>query len=287
MAKYLDDVGLELLWSKIKERDTTTLTAAQNDASSKYAVIGDVTTLQGYFTSGAAKKAIADGNGKNIASTYATIEALNNLSSTISPVTTELVTIKGWFDTSSGAAKKAIADENGNNIASTYVKKSQVGAKNGVASLDENGQVPSSQLPAYVDDVVEGYYYQSKFYKEAAHTTVITGEGGKVYLDLSTNKSYRWSGSAYAQIKGDLAIGETTGTAYDGAKGKANAQAIEGLQEDLQNLDAQGVKYSGQGVTANTVDGAITELSQKINEVSGEIPTIEAITTTEINNICV
>lgn len=74
------------------------------------------------------------------------------------------------------------------------------GAKNGVASLDADGRVPSSQLPSYVDDVIEGYYYNEKFYKEEAHTTEITGEGGKIYVDVSTNLSYRYSGSTYVQI---------------------------------------------------------------------------------------
>ena len=57
--------------------------------------------------------------------------------------------------------------------------------------LDENGRIPSTLLPGYVDDVIEGYYYSSKFYKESAHTTEITGESGKIYVDLSTNKTYR------------------------------------------------------------------------------------------------
>lgn len=90
------------------------------------------------------------------------------------------------------------------------------GAVNGLAELDANGKVPSSQLPSYVDDVIEGYYYNSKFYKEAAHTTQITGEGGKIYVDLSTEKTYRYSGSAYVQIKGDIVIGTTANTAADG-----------------------------------------------------------------------
>lgn len=51
-----------------------------------------------------------------------------------------------------------------------------------------------------MDDVIEGYYYNEKFYKEEAHTTEIAGEGGKIYVDVSTNLSYRYSGSTYVQI---------------------------------------------------------------------------------------
>lgn len=82
----------------------------------------------------------------------------------------------------------------------------------------ENGEIPSRYLPSYVDDVINGYYKTAdgKFYEEDTYTTEITPEGGKIYVDLSTDKTYRWSGSAYVQIKGDLVIGTTTGTAADG-----------------------------------------------------------------------
>ena len=63
-----------------------------------------------------------------------------------------------------------------------------------------NGKVPASELPSYVDDVIEGYYYNGAFYEDSAHTTPITGETGKIYVDLTTDESYRWSGSAYVLI---------------------------------------------------------------------------------------
>ena len=91
---------------------------------------------------------------------------------------------------------------------------------NGIASLDENGKVPSAQLPSYVDDVIEGYLSEGKFYKEGAHTTEITGESGKIYVDLTTSKTYRWSGTAYAVISETIALGETSSTAYRGDRGK-------------------------------------------------------------------
>lgn len=109
---------------------------------------------------------------------------------------------------------------------SGYIPTSQKGANNGVATLDAQGKVPSSQLPSYVDDVLEGYYYNGKFYREAAHTTEITAEAGKIYVDLSTEKTYRWGGSAYVVISETLALGETAGTAYEGSKGKALADTV-------------------------------------------------------------
>lgn len=76
------------------------------------------------------------------------------------------------------------------------------GVANGVASLDADGKVPSAQLPSYVDDVIEGYYDESSksFYSEANLTGKLTGEKSKIYLDLNTDNSYRYSGSAYVLI---------------------------------------------------------------------------------------
>lgn len=66
------------------------------------------------------------------------------------------------------------------------------------------GKVPESQLPSYVDDVIEGYYFENKFYEDAEHTIEITAEKGKIYVDLTADpsKCYRWSGSTYVQIGG-------------------------------------------------------------------------------------
>lgn len=79
------------------------------------------------------------------------------------------------------------------------------------ADLDTNGKVPSSQLPSYVDDVLE-YSAKSNFPS--------TGESGRIYVDTGTNLTYRWSGSAYVEISPSLALGETSSTAYRGDRGK-------------------------------------------------------------------
>lgn len=118
------------------------------------------------------------------------------------------------------------------------------GATNGLAELDSTGKVPSTQLPSYVDDVVEGYFYNSKFYKEAAHTTEITAESGKIYVNLAEgndqNKTYRWSGSAYVVISETLALGETSSTAYRGDRGKTaydHSQVTSGNPHNVSKSD--------------------------------------------------
>ena len=91
------------------------------------------------------------------------------------------------------------------------ISSSLKGIANGVAELDANGLVPTSQLPSYVDDVLE-YATKSVF--------PTTGESGKIYVDISTNLTYRWSGTAYVEISPSLALGETSSTAYRGDRGK-------------------------------------------------------------------
>ncbi|MDO4268694.1 MAG: hypothetical protein Q4C73_09475 [Eubacteriales bacterium] len=154
----------------------------------------------------------------------------------------------------------------------------QKGAANGVAELDAAGKVPAAQLPSYVDDVVEGYVADGKLYGEEAHATEITCESGKIYVDLATNKTYRWSGSALAEISASLALGETEATAYRGDRGKiayehsqaahapANAQAnvIEKIQvggQDVEiadktvNLDLSA--YQSEAITTEEIDAII------------------------------
>ena len=115
------------------------------------------------------------------------------------------------------------------------------GSANGLAELDANGKVPSSQLPSFVDDIIEGYLSGGKFYKESTHTTEITGETGKIYIDLATNKTYRWSGSAFVVVSETLALGETSSTAYRGDRGKT---AYDHSQSTHARTDATKVEKS-------------------------------------------
>lgn len=88
---------------------------------------------------------------------------------------------------------------------------------NGIATLDSNGLVPTSQLPSYVDDVLE-------FASLAAFPD--PGQTGKIYIALDTNKTYRWGGSVYVQI---------TSGAVDSVNG----------QTGIVSLDSEDVAESG------------------------------------------
>lgn len=122
------------------------------------------------------------------------------------------------------------------------------GKANGFASLDGNGLVPSSQLPSYVDDVIEVYatYNVSetgklsniKLYSDPDHANPITGESGKIYLNITQDEpsyQFRWSGTQFVDSNtSSLILGEVTGTAYDGGKGKALADWRKSLNDNLK-----------------------------------------------------
>lgn len=122
------------------------------------------------------------------------------------------------------------------------------GKANGFASLDGNGLVPSSQLPSYVDDVIEVYatYDVSetgklsniKLYSDPDHANPITGESGKIYLNITQDEpsyQFRWSGTQFVDSNtSSLILGEVTGTAYDGGKGKALADWRKSLSDNLK-----------------------------------------------------
>ena len=103
--------------------------------------------------------------------------------------------------------------------ATSRIASSEKGAANGVATLDATGKVPAVQLPSYVDDVLE-------FVNLASFPA--TGETGKIYVALDTNKTYRWSGSAYVYI---------TSGAVDSVAGKTGVVTLVKADVGLSNVD--------------------------------------------------
>ena len=124
------------------------------------------------------------------------------------------------------------------------------GTANGLAELDSNGKVPASQIPGAVDEIKEGYLHDGKFYADDLYTEEIPGEADKIYVDLATNKTYRWGGSVFVEISESLALGETSSTAYAGNKGKKNADDIATLTQQIAQIEEE---YSN--VTPTLVSG--------------------------------
>ncbi len=117
--------------------------------------------------------------------------------------------VKKWSELPyTGAEVTLDADAITDALGFTPVDAADVGVAEGVASLDAAGKVPEAQLPSYVDDVIEGYYdvTAGKMYKEEAKTTEITGEAGKIYVDIPTGKTYRWGGTQFVEISSGATI---------------------------------------------------------------------------------
>jgi hypothetical protein len=135
------------------------------------------------------------------------------------------------------ATTKAVVDG-----LATKLNTSLKGASNGLAELDSGGKVPTSQLPSYVDDVLE--------YANIGALPA-TGSAGIIYVTLDDNKIYRWSGTAYTVISDTLALGETSATAYRGDRGKIaydHSQIITGNPHGTTKADI------GLGNVDNTSD---------------------------------
>lgn len=104
------------------------------------------------------------------------------------------------------------------------IGSSLIGVANGIATLDASGKVPSTQLPSYVDDVIE-----------AANLAAlpVSGEAGKIYVALDTNKVYRWSGSAYVEISAapgstDAVVEGTANLYFTPARAQAAVTSVSG-----------------------------------------------------------
>ena len=124
------------------------------------------------------------------------------------------------------------------------------GKANGFASLDANGTVPANQLPSYVDDIIDVYatYDKSatgeltniKLYSDAAHRNAITGEAGKIYINITNGEppyQFRWTGTIFARADAQvLILGQITGTAFDGGRGKE-------LENQIASLKANGASH--------------------------------------------
>jgi hypothetical protein len=69
-----------------------------------------------------------------------------------------------------------------------------------------------AQLP-YADEtilqninslIVKGYFYQGNFYYDAAHTTLLGGMVGRIYIDAVSSKIYTYNGGGYETPNGSL-----------------------------------------------------------------------------------
>ena len=140
----------------------------------------------------------------------------------------------------------------------TPLDAAQKSAANGIAPLGSDSKVPAAYLPSYVDDVLE--------YANTAGFPAI-GETAKIYVALDTNKTYRWSGSAYVEIS---ASPGTTDSLTEGSTNlyftTARARAALSASGAVSYNSATGVisaeltsGYASKTVAVNTTLAADTE----------------------------
>lgn len=181
--------------------------------TSKQDVINDLTTIRSGAAAGATAYQKPLGGIPSTDMSSAVQTSLGKADTALQSYTETDPTVPSW----------AKADSKPTYTASEVgaIPTTDKGVATGVATLNSQGKIPSSQLPSYVDDIIEGYLYNNAFYEDSAHTRQITAESGKIYVDLVSNKTYRYSGTNYVEISASLALGETSSTAFAGDRGKA------------------------------------------------------------------
>lgn len=159
-------------------------------------------------------------------------------------------------------------------LAATKLNLIEKGQPNGVATLDSNGLVPSTQLPSYVDDVIE------------AGTKIdlpIVGEKGKIYIvvnDESSNgdtSTYRWTGTVYAMVSNALNASDVK------ALYEANPNTNAYTDDEKSRVDIGTVLTT----TAQTLPTAVNELDSRVADIEdnttlAEYGITDAYTKTEV-----
>ena len=166
-----------------------------------------------------------------------------------------------------------------------------VGNANGVAPLDANSMIPAAYLPAFVDDILEGYFdneYDNNtdrpkiIYKDSGKTEkyytqssgVDNGESGKIYISLASNRTYRWTPNGYAEVSPQIALGQTSSTAYPGNLGKSlsdNLSSHSSNTNNPHNVTASQVGLSDDAINSK-IDSHVTKnyIMQKLSMSDGQ-----------------
>ena len=147
------------------------------------------------------------------------------------------------YRSTDGSLRAADPTTNDDLVTLRYLNN-KIGAANGIAPLGETGLIPAAYLPAYVDDVVI-YPTKNDFPK--------VGRGDAIYVDATTNLTYRWGDTGwadtpslqqYVEISKSLALGYTAETAFPGSDGMnllmtatANATNIQKLTTRVTDIE--------------------------------------------------
>lgn len=233
--KFLDlTTGLPKLWqhvlTKIEEHNKST--SSHNDIRSS---ISTLTTSLGNKV---------DKNGSKQLSTNDFTDAFKTKLEGLEKITID----NELSNSSSNPVENKVVNAKITEIGDKYDELiAQKGKSNGIAPLSEAGIIDTQYLPSYVDDVLE-YETKTNF--------PTTGENGKIYVDKTTNLTYRWSGTDYIEISPSLALGETSSTAYRGDYGKIaydHAQA-KGTEVSTKNIYEFKTNAEGHITEVSSID---------------------------------
>jgi hypothetical protein len=206
-----------------KGRITSVTNTAVSIPSGSLTFTGDVT---GSGTTGSSTSLTLASVGTAGTYTKVTTDAKGRVTSGTTLASSDLPTYTGTITSSQVTTALGFTPEN---IANKAVA-------NGYASLDGSGKVPSAQLPSYVDDVLE-YANLAAF--------PVTGSSGIIYVTQDTNKTYRWTGSAYVEIS------PSPGTTDSLTEGSTNLYYTNARARASLNFTAGSGAY-------NSTTGAIT-----------------------------
>ena len=181
--------------------------------TSRQAVINDLDAIRSGASAGATAYQKPSGGIPKTDLAEAVKTSLGKADSALQSYTETDPTVPAWAKASSKPTYSKSEVGLGNVTDDAQVKRSEMGVANGVATLGSDGKVPSSQLPSYVDDVVEAYIRSGQtalsstwLATGSATGTVITPESGVIYMIMNgndtypTNSEYRWGGTAYVPI---------------------------------------------------------------------------------------
>lgn len=140
-----------------------------------------------------------------------------------------------------------------------------------------DGLIPASQLPSYVDDVLEGTISEdASSFTLTGESSACTPETGKIYVDTSKNITYRWSGSLYVPIGSDLALGETESTAYRGDRGKEAYEHIS-RKDNPHGVTASQIGLGSVDNTADLDKPVSTATQTALNAINAQLGDISSV----------
>lgn len=177
-------------------------------------------------------------------------------------------------------------------LSATYVARTAIGAANGVAGLDGDGKVPTSQLPSYVDDVIDAYIVSGATALSAGWLSATSGgsaltpETGKIYVVLTAgeylNKTYRWSGSTYVEIS--AAPAQATESTAGIAAIATTAQMNAGTNDQTIVTPAKLAAYaSGMAKKTTVTNPALTQSGGVCTWSISSVPTDAIISVYEVS----